>query len=135
MLARGASPYDVAKLLGDTIETVEKHYAEFVRELRERVRRMMESEEGGWKPSRNRRSVSFLSAPKIQREPKQAMAKAVSQCLATIPGSLNSLDAIAAKRLRVRQGKSRARLRSFPLFFGAVVTAAPLPEEAHLSVR
>jgi integrase len=47
MLARGASPYDVAKLLGDTIETVEKHYAEFVRELRERVRRMMESEEGG----------------------------------------------------------------------------------------
>jgi len=47
MLARGASPYDVAKLLGDTIETVEKHYAEFVRELRERVRRMMESKEGG----------------------------------------------------------------------------------------
>ena len=47
MLARGASPYDVAKLLGDTIETVEKHYAEFVRELRERVRRMMESNEGG----------------------------------------------------------------------------------------
>lgn len=47
MLARGASPYDVAKLLGDTIETVEKHYAEFVRELRERVRRMMENAEGG----------------------------------------------------------------------------------------
>jgi integrase len=47
MLARGASPYDVAKLLGDTIETVEKHYAEFVRELRERVRRMMEDNEGG----------------------------------------------------------------------------------------
>lgn len=47
MLARGASPYDVAKLLGDTIETVEKHYAEFVRELRERVRRMMESNDGG----------------------------------------------------------------------------------------
>ncbi len=47
MLARGASPYDVAKLLGDTIETVEKHYAEFVKELRERVRRMMESTEGG----------------------------------------------------------------------------------------
>lgn len=47
MLARGASPYDVAKLLGDTIETVEKHYAEFVRELRERVRRMMESDSAG----------------------------------------------------------------------------------------
>ena len=47
MLARGASPYDVAKLLGDEIATVEKHYAEFVKELRERVRRMMESNEGG----------------------------------------------------------------------------------------
>lgn len=42
-LARGASPYDVAKLLSEMIETVEKHYAEFVREPRERVRRMMES--------------------------------------------------------------------------------------------
>lgn len=47
MLARGASPYDVAKLLGDTIETVEKHYAEFVKELRERVRRMMENKSAG----------------------------------------------------------------------------------------
>lgn len=47
MLARGASPYDVAKLLGDTIETVEKHYAEFVKELRERVRRMMEDPSSG----------------------------------------------------------------------------------------
>jgi integrase len=27
LLARGASPYDVAKLLGDTVETIEKHYA------------------------------------------------------------------------------------------------------------
>lgn len=47
MLARGASPYDVAKLLGDTIETVEKHYAAFVKELRERVRRMMEDNSTG----------------------------------------------------------------------------------------
>jgi integrase len=46
MLARGASPYDVAKLLGDTIETIEKHYTPFVRELRERVRRLMENGEG-----------------------------------------------------------------------------------------
>lgn len=46
LLARGASPYDVAKLLGDTVETVEKHYAPFVRELRERARRIMESEGG-----------------------------------------------------------------------------------------
>jgi integrase len=47
MLARGCSPYDVAKLLGDTIEMVEKHYGHFVKELRERVRRMMEDRQGG----------------------------------------------------------------------------------------
>lgn len=46
MLARGASPYDVAKLLGDTVATVEEHYAPFVRELRERARRIMETGEG-----------------------------------------------------------------------------------------
>ena len=46
LLARGASPYDVAKLLGDTLETIEKHYALFVRELRERARRIMETGEG-----------------------------------------------------------------------------------------
>jgi hypothetical protein len=32
--------------LGDTVETVEKHYAPFVRELRERARRIMESGKG-----------------------------------------------------------------------------------------
>jgi integrase len=46
MLARGASPYDVAKLLGDTVDTIERHYAPFVRELRERARRIMEIGEG-----------------------------------------------------------------------------------------
>ncbi len=46
MLARGATPYDVAKLLGDEIATIEKHYAPFVRELRERVRTLMETGEG-----------------------------------------------------------------------------------------
>jgi hypothetical protein len=46
LLARGASPYHVAKLLGDTVEIVEKHCAPFVRELRERARRIMESGEG-----------------------------------------------------------------------------------------
>ena len=46
LLLRGASPYDVAKMLGDTIETVEKHYMPFVRELRERVRRILETGTG-----------------------------------------------------------------------------------------
>ena len=45
MLARGASPYDVAKLLGDTVSTVEKHYAPFVKELRDRARRFTENGE------------------------------------------------------------------------------------------
>jgi hypothetical protein len=36
----------VAKLLGDTLDTIEKHYAPFVKELRERARRIMESGEG-----------------------------------------------------------------------------------------
>ena len=35
MLVRGASPYDVAKMLGDTIDTIEKHYTPFVKDLRE----------------------------------------------------------------------------------------------------
>jgi integrase len=46
LLLRGASPYDVAKMLGDTIETVEKHYMPFVRELRDRVRRILENGTG-----------------------------------------------------------------------------------------
>jgi len=46
MLSRGASPYDVAKVLADTIETVERHYAPFTKELRERVRDLMNNGEG-----------------------------------------------------------------------------------------
>jgi integrase len=46
LLLKGASAYDVAKLLGDTVETVEKYYAPYVRELRERARRFVESQEG-----------------------------------------------------------------------------------------
>lgn len=43
LLLRGATAYDVAKLLGDTVETIEKHYAPFVNELRDRARRLMET--------------------------------------------------------------------------------------------
>ncbi len=46
MLSRGGSPYDVAKMLGDTIETVERHYTPFVKELRERVRSILENNSG-----------------------------------------------------------------------------------------
>lgn len=41
LLLRGASSCDVAKMLGDTIETVQKHYMPFVREFRDRVRRIL----------------------------------------------------------------------------------------------
>ena len=58
MLARGATPYDVAKLLGDEIATIEKHYAPFVRELRERVRSLMESEGGLAKFAEARRTTA-----------------------------------------------------------------------------
>lgn len=46
MLTRGASPYDVAKMLGDSIDTIEKHYTPFVKELRERVRNILETGRG-----------------------------------------------------------------------------------------
>jgi integrase len=46
MLSRGASPYDVAKMLGDTIDTVERHYTPFVKELRDRVRTILETGTG-----------------------------------------------------------------------------------------
>jgi hypothetical protein len=59
LLSRGASPYDVAKLLGDTVETIEKHYAPFVRELRERARRIMESGEG----------LEITGTPRAQQKP------------------------------------------------------------------
>jgi hypothetical protein len=38
--------YDVAKMLGDIIETVERYYLPFVKSLRERVRKIMESGAG-----------------------------------------------------------------------------------------
>lgn len=46
MLVRGVSPYDEAKILGYSVDTVEQHYAPFVPALRERVRRIMENGEG-----------------------------------------------------------------------------------------
>lgn len=46
MVSRGASPYDVAKVLADIIENVERHYAPFTKVLRERVRGLMDNGEG-----------------------------------------------------------------------------------------
>jgi integrase len=61
MLSRGASPYDVAKMLGDTIDTVERHYSAFVKELRDRVRNILETgigiEEAAKMPSESSKSM------------------------------------------------------------------------------
>jgi hypothetical protein len=46
MLTRGETAYAVAKLLGDTVDTIERHYAPYVRELRDRTRGLMENGEG-----------------------------------------------------------------------------------------
>ena len=45
-IARGMSVYDAAKWMGDTLATAETHYAEWITELRDRARRLMENEEG-----------------------------------------------------------------------------------------
>jgi hypothetical protein len=66
MLSRGASPYDVAKVLADTIETVERHYAPFTKELRERVRRIMENGEGLEKTDCTKNAQSNSTNGRIQ---------------------------------------------------------------------
>jgi integrase len=46
LLCAGCGIYDVARMIGDTVETVERHYTPFVPALRERVRQIMESGKG-----------------------------------------------------------------------------------------
>jgi integrase len=46
LLCAGAEIYDVARTLGDTVETTDRHYAPFVPALRDRVRRIMEAGAG-----------------------------------------------------------------------------------------
>lgn len=40
------NPYSVAKLVGITVDILERHYAPLIPELRERVRRALDSAEG-----------------------------------------------------------------------------------------
>jgi integrase len=61
LLCKGASPYDVAKFLGDTIETIERHYAPYVLELRDRVRRILESSGG----------LEVAGTPRAQEKPTE----------------------------------------------------------------
>jgi integrase len=64
MLLKGASPYDVAKTLGDTVAVVEEHYAPYVKELRERTRRIMESPDGIERPAENCTIIAQPPTPK-----------------------------------------------------------------------
>jgi len=66
MLSRGASPYDVAKILADTIATVERHYAPFTKELRERVRGLIDNGEGLEKTDCTNIAQSDLANRRIQ---------------------------------------------------------------------
>ena len=43
MLARGASIYDVAKMLADTVDTIEKHYASFIPAARDAAQSKMDN--------------------------------------------------------------------------------------------
>jgi hypothetical protein len=43
MLARGVSIYDVAQMVADTVETIEKHYAQFVPAARDAAQQKMDS--------------------------------------------------------------------------------------------
>ncbi len=64
MLLKCASPYDVAKTSRDTIAVVEEHYTPYVKELRERSRRIIESTEGIEKPAAD--CTFFAHPPEIK---------------------------------------------------------------------
>jgi integrase len=72
-LLRGGSVYDVAKALGDTVQTVERHYAPFVPELRERLRKIMESPGGledGRQSARTIESLKLSVTPASHHTPR-----------------------------------------------------------------
>jgi integrase/recombinase XerD len=65
LLCAGCGLYDVARMLGDTVETIEKHYAPFVPALRERVRGIMENG-NGLEGSGTKTAHSPASPPQVQ---------------------------------------------------------------------
>ncbi len=66
MLLKGASPYDVAKTLGDTVAVVEEHYAPYVKELRERTRRIMASPDGIERLAADCTNIAQQPPPKVR---------------------------------------------------------------------
>jgi hypothetical protein len=64
MLARGNGLYEVAKMLADTVETVEEYYAQFVPAARDAVQVKMDNgigieEQGTLAAQRGRKVVGF----------------------------------------------------------------------------
>jgi integrase/recombinase XerC/integrase/recombinase XerD len=64
MLARGASIFDVAKMLADTVDTVKKHYASFIPAARDAAQSKMDNgigieERGRIAKTRDRKIVAF----------------------------------------------------------------------------
>jgi hypothetical protein len=58
VLLKGARPYDVAKTFGDTVIVLEQHDAPSVKELRERIRKIMASTDGIEKTSPDCRVIA-----------------------------------------------------------------------------
>jgi len=64
MLARGNGVYEVAKMLADTVETVEEYYAQFVPAARDAVQAKMDNgigieEQGALAAQRGRKLVGI----------------------------------------------------------------------------
>jgi integrase len=76
MLLKGASPYNVAKTLGDTIAVVEEHYAPYAKELRERTRRILESPDRIEKPGRGLHD--FCTPTRNERESAMKLKEIVA---------------------------------------------------------
>jgi len=66
LLCAGAGIYDVARTLGDTVETTERHYAPFVPTLGDRVRRIMETGGGLESASDTKTSRSIPSPAQVE---------------------------------------------------------------------
>jgi integrase len=67
MLARGMAIYDVAKMLADTVDTIEKHYAQFVPAARDAAQSRMDrgigiEEQAKISQARNQKIVAFPGA-------------------------------------------------------------------------
>ncbi len=81
LLCAGAGIYDVARTLGDTVETTERHYAPFVPALRDRVRKIMETGNGLESTSGTKPTHSIANASQVK---ENVAAEPVSRILSAL---------------------------------------------------